>query len=167
MLHLLTGRRTDFEVTPSDRRSPSKITFRKAGFGQMCVKAPPTNRPVNQTNHPSTFSALLRGRRHRLAIDGDVPEFALLFVALGSCHCRTDRRGHRIRTDVVVSLGGSLIYFAPGRATGLLGLIVLTSAIWSSATVLGGFYNTVSDPPSPMALIKPAANLALVDGAWR
>jgi ABC-2 type transport system permease protein len=54
-----------------------------------------------------------------------------------------------------------LEYFATQVAGGVLGLVVLASALVLGNRV-GGLYNRVSDPPSALALIKPAANLALV-----
>jgi ABC-2 type transport system permease protein len=44
---------------------------------------------------------------------------------------------------------------------GLLGLVVLASALVVGNRV-GGIYNHVEDPPTAMALIKPAVNLAMV-----
>lgn len=55
-------------------------------------------------------------------------------------------------------------YFATQVAGALLGLIVLTSSL-VIGNRLGGIYNPVSDPPSALALIKPAVNLALVGAA--
>lgn len=67
--------------------------------------------------------------------------------------------------DVTLSRPVSrLEYFATQLACGLLGLVVLASALVVGNRV-GGIYNVVSDPPSALALIKPAANLALVGAA--
>src|SRR5262249_38682280 len=64
--------------------------------------------------------------------------------------------------DVTLSRPVSRLgYFATQVMGGLLGLIVLASALVVGNRV-GGLYNRVSDPPSALALIKPAANLALV-----
>ena len=52
-------------------------------------------------------------------------------------------------------------YFATQVVGGLLGLVVLASALVVGNRV-GGLYNRVADPPSASALIKPAMNLALV-----
>jgi ABC-2 type transport system permease protein len=64
--------------------------------------------------------------------------------------------------DVTLSRPVSRLgYFATQVIGGLLGLVVLASALVVGNRV-GGIYNPVSDPPSALALIKPAANLALV-----
>lgn len=64
--------------------------------------------------------------------------------------------------DVTLSRPVSrLEYFTIQVVSGLLGLVILASALVIGNRV-GGIYNHVSDPPSAMALIKPAANLALV-----
>lgn len=55
-------------------------------------------------------------------------------------------------------------YFAIQIAGALFGLIVLASSL-VIGNRLGGIYNPVSDPPSALALIKPAINLALVGAA--
>jgi ABC-2 type transport system permease protein len=52
-------------------------------------------------------------------------------------------------------------YFATQVAFGLLGLVILASALVIGNRA-GGLYNPVSDPPSALALIRPAANLTLV-----
>jgi ABC-2 type transport system permease protein len=52
-------------------------------------------------------------------------------------------------------------YFTVQVAGGLLGLIVLASALVVGNRA-GGIYNPVTDPPSALALIGPATNLALV-----
>jgi ABC-2 type transport system permease protein len=55
-------------------------------------------------------------------------------------------------------------YLGTHVLNGLLGLIILASAL-VLGNLIGGVYNPVSDPPSAMALIKPAANLAMVGAA--
>jgi ABC-2 type transport system permease protein len=52
-------------------------------------------------------------------------------------------------------------YLGTHVATGVLGLVVLALALVLGNRA-GGLYNHVSDPPSAMALIKPAINLAMV-----
>jgi ABC-2 type transport system permease protein len=52
-------------------------------------------------------------------------------------------------------------YFATQVACGLLGLVILASALVIGNRA-GGIYNPVSDAPSVLALMRPAANLALV-----
>lgn len=64
--------------------------------------------------------------------------------------------------DVTLSRPVSRLgYFATQVMGGLLGLVVLASALVGGNRV-GGLYNRVSDPPTALALVKPAANLALV-----
>jgi ABC-2 type transport system permease protein len=64
--------------------------------------------------------------------------------------------------DVTLSRPVSrLEYFATQVGGGMLGLVILALALVIGNRV-GGIYNPVSDPPSALALIKLAANLALV-----
>jgi ABC-2 type transport system permease protein len=55
-------------------------------------------------------------------------------------------------------------YLGTHVLSGLFGFIILASALVVGNRA-GGVYNPVSDPPSAMALIKPAVNLAMVGAA--
>jgi ABC-2 type transport system permease protein len=64
--------------------------------------------------------------------------------------------------DVTLSRPVSrLEYLGTHVLSGLIGLIILASALVLGNRV-GGVYNPVSDPPSAMALLLPAVNLAMV-----
>lgn len=52
-------------------------------------------------------------------------------------------------------------YLSTQVASALLGMAILASALVVGNRI-GGIYNRVADPPAALALIKPAANLAMV-----
>jgi ABC-2 type transport system permease protein len=137
---------------------------------------------VERQFHRITGTEAERFERFTRGMGGEAMDFSSLafqvmfwghpFVLLIVCTWAISRGGaavageiERGTLDLTLSRPVSrLEYFAAQVAGGLLGLAVLASALVVGNRA-GGIYNPVSDPPSAMALLRPAANLALVGAA--